>query len=66
MPFADYYAGNYLNSFDEIVQKTILFVPFGFLLSSGDRNPRFETLVVVLLGIAFGDRDRIRPGISSL
>jgi glycopeptide antibiotics resistance protein len=31
VPFADYYAGNYLNSFDQIVQKTALFIPFGLL-----------------------------------
>lgn len=50
VPFADYYAGNYLSSFDEIVQKTVLFVPFGFLLSSWTRS-RFDAALAVFSGV---------------
>jgi len=47
LPFVDYYAGNYLNSFDAIVEKTVLFVPFGLLLSSATGS-RLDLLRVIL------------------
>jgi glycopeptide antibiotics resistance protein len=30
MPFADYYAGNYIAAFNRIINKTVLFAPLGF------------------------------------
>lgn len=32
IPFADYYQGNYISAFNSIVNKTVIFVPVGFLL----------------------------------
>jgi glycopeptide antibiotics resistance protein len=34
VPFADYYAGNYLMSFSAMLDKTLLFVPFGLFLAA--------------------------------
>jgi glycopeptide antibiotics resistance protein len=34
IPFAEYYSGNYLNAFNDIIQKTLLFAPLGMLLNS--------------------------------
>jgi glycopeptide antibiotics resistance protein len=39
VPFADYQAGNYLHSFDEIVQKIALFIPLGMTLSHAWPSP---------------------------
>jgi VanZ family protein len=33
LPFADYYAGNYLGAFNRILEKTLVFVPVGFLVA---------------------------------
>jgi len=46
IPFADYYAGNYLVSFNEMIQKTLLFVPFGLLLGVTGTS-RSDTLIVL-------------------
>ncbi|MCE9529630.1 MAG: VanZ family protein [Planctomycetes bacterium] len=46
VPFADYYAGNYLYSFNEIIQKTLLFVPFGLFLGSAGATRADARLVV--------------------
>jgi glycopeptide antibiotics resistance protein len=59
IPFAVYYQGNYLNSFDQIVYKVILFVPVGVLLAPlGRRVGRnlagpLVLLVAVVLATGF-------------
>jgi len=37
MPFADYYAGNYIAAFNRIINKTVLFAPLGFAIG---RSPK--------------------------
>jgi glycopeptide antibiotics resistance protein len=45
MPFLEYQSGNYLSSFNNILEKTLLFVPFGMLLE--------RALPALLLGLVF-------------
>ena len=69
VPFADYYAGNYLTSFNEIIQKTLLFVPFGLLLSwnrSASIVVAAAMLFAVLLEAGQFFLRHHHPGISDL
>lgn len=46
MPFADYYAGNYIAGFNRIINKTVVFAPLGFTLVrslSSLSTPRSES-----------------------
>ena len=72
VPFADYYAGNYLLSFSAMLDKTLLFVPFGLLLTAVV-NARSTWLVVasallLALMLEAGQFFLLRhtPGISDL
>lgn len=53
VPFADYYAGNYLLSFSAMLDKTLLFVPFGLLLVStlDSRGPWLVVVSALLLAL---------------
>lgn len=53
-PFLDYQRGNYLHAFDQIVHKTVLFVPLGALLAlcRGGANVRQEARLVVACAIS--------------
>lgn len=52
IPFQDYFAGEYLNAFDQIVEKSLLFVPLGMLLATYQRGSASwrTTLFVLLFG----------------
>jgi glycopeptide antibiotics resistance protein len=53
VPFLDYYQGNYWNSFDQLVHKTLLFVPLGALLGFVLHGvPPRRTGVMVVLAAA--------------
>jgi glycopeptide antibiotics resistance protein len=49
VPFVDYYQGNYWNSFDQFVHKTLLFAPLGALVALTLRraSPRQTGILVV-------------------
>jgi glycopeptide antibiotics resistance protein len=48
VPFADYSQGNYLNAFDQIAQKAVLFVPVGALLTAGSAGRRWARPLVLI------------------
>jgi len=47
VPYADYYEGDYLRSFDRILQKVILFIPIGFFVG----RVRYGILVGAFVGV---------------
>ena len=51
IPFADYYAGNYIAAFNRILNKTVLFLPVGFLLARPGMN-RMAAAAVIGTGLA--------------
>ncbi len=48
VPFADLYAGHVFNAFDQVLQKTLLFLPVGALLA----RPGRSAVLAVLAGLA--------------
>ena len=42
VPFADYYAGNYISAFNRMIDKTVVFAPLGFCFGTGSyRNRKY-------------------------
>lgn len=54
IPFADYYAGNYLNAFDQAVSKVAYFIPFGALLTPTGRAATRRCVKYIVLLAACG------------
>jgi glycopeptide antibiotics resistance protein len=54
VPFEDYFWQQYLHAFDQIAEKTVLFIPMGILLAEPcrRRGGRYAGLLVILLGAA--------------
>ena len=52
IPFFDYYSGNYLQAFMDILEKTLLFVPVGFFMQTMRNDPWWQ-FVVIAVAILF-------------